>query len=63
MTGRKTKKLIPLSDPNQVPSDMTEEEARLFWETHEITDEYLEKAGFVSENDLPPVRIGRRPSG
>jgi hypothetical protein len=35
---------------------MTEAEAREFWQTHEITEEYIAAAGPVSDDDLPPVR-------
>lgn len=35
------KELIPVTDPSQVPENMTEDEARRFWETHCFTEEYL----------------------
>jgi hypothetical protein len=27
---------IPLRDPSEIPSDMGEEEARAFWDSHEL---------------------------
>jgi hypothetical protein len=55
------KKLIPLRAPEEVPEGMSEGEAREFWETHEITEEYLEKAGAPPEGVLPPAGEPRRP--
>ena len=52
---RMKRDLIPLTSPDQVPKDMTEAEAREFWFTHEITEEFLASAPPVSEDDLPPV--------
>jgi hypothetical protein len=34
---------------------MTEEQAREFWDTHALTDEYLQKVPPASEEDLPPL--------
>ena len=50
------REFIPLTSPDQIPPDMTEAEARDFWQTHEITEEYIAAAGPVSDDDLPPVR-------
>ncbi len=44
-----------VTDPSQIPSDMTEEQARNFWDDHEVTDLYLRKAGPVSRHLLPMV--------
>lgn len=52
-------KKVPLRDPLEVPEDMSEEEAREFWDTHDITEEYVEKAGPPPEGILPPAT--RRP--
>ncbi|MDQ3396711.1 MAG: BrnA antitoxin family protein [Deinococcota bacterium] len=49
-------KMIPLNDPKEIPEGMSEAEAREFWQTHEITEAYLERAGAVSDDELPPVR-------
>ncbi len=47
-----------LTDPKQVPENMSEEEARAFWQEHTVTDEYLAKIE-VDEDDLPPARPRR----
>jgi hypothetical protein len=52
----KRRKLIPLTSYDQVPPDMTEAEAREFWFTHEVTDEYLASAPPGPEDVLPPMR-------
>lgn len=52
-------KKVPLRDPAEVPEDMGEGEAREFWDTHEITEEYIEKAGPPPKGVLPTA--ARRP--
>jgi CopG antitoxin of type II toxin-antitoxin system len=54
------KDLIPLTSIDQVPKDMTEDEAHELWSTHEITEEYLASAPPVPEEDLPPIRPPRK---
>jgi hypothetical protein len=56
----KRPKFIPLRDPAEVPELKTEAEARAFWDTHEVTAEYLERAGPVPDSELPPVRESSR---
>ena len=56
MTNRDSRNLIPLTSYDQVPPDMTEAEAREFWVTHEITEEYLASAPPVPDDALPPFR-------
>lgn len=51
--------MIPLRAPEEIPEGMGEREAREFWEAHEITEEYLEKAGPPPEGVLPPARPGK----
>jgi uncharacterized protein (DUF4415 family) len=53
--------LIPLRDPSEIPENMTEAEEREFWDTHEITEEFLEKAEPVPEQELPAPRPRTRP--
>lgn len=55
------KKMIPLRDPEEVPEGMSEEKAREFWDTHEITEGYLKKAEPPPEGVLPPTDESRRP--
>lgn len=47
-----------LTDLNQIPQDMTDEEEAEFWATHEMTDEFLMQAVDDSDDDddLPPKR-------
>lgn len=54
-------RMIPLKDPSEVPPDMSEKEARDFWDTHEITEEYLAKAGRAPKDALPPSRSRTKP--
>ncbi len=50
------KDMKQIKDPSEIPPDMSEEEAREFWDTHEITEEFLDKAEPVPEDMLPPAR-------
>ena len=47
---------IPLTHPDQIPKGMGEEEAREFFDAHEVTEEYVESAGEVAPEDLPAFR-------
>jgi hypothetical protein len=47
--------LIPLTSYDQVPDDMTEAEAREFWDTHQFTEEYIASMPPISEDDFPPT--------
>lgn len=49
-------KKSPVRNLSEVPGLATEKEAREFWDTHEITEEYLESAGPSTEEDLPPAQ-------
>ncbi len=57
----KNKKMTPLRDPSEVPLGMSEEEEREFWDTHEVTEEFLERAERVPDDELPPSRPRTRP--
>ena len=48
-------RFIPLTDPSQIPDEMTEDEARTFWDTHELTETFLEKSQ-LKNDDGPPTR-------
>jgi uncharacterized protein (DUF4415 family) len=54
----KKSSMTPLTNPADIPEFSSEEEARAFWDSHEITEEYLEQAGEAI--DLPPTRPRRR---
>jgi uncharacterized protein (DUF4415 family) len=47
---------IPIRNLSEVPDLATEREAREFWDTHEVTEEYLESTGPVPEEDMPQAR-------
>jgi hypothetical protein len=53
------RELIPLTSYDQEPEGMTEAEAREFWDTHAITEEYLATMPPVPEDAFPPVRPDR----
>jgi uncharacterized protein (DUF4415 family) len=50
----------PLRDPAEIPEFSSEEDARAFWDTHEVTEEYLERAGPLPPEALPPAEPGSR---
>lgn len=55
------KKMVPLKGPSEIPEFRDEEEEVEFWATHEITEEFIEKAGPVPEEELPlPGTSGSR---
>jgi uncharacterized protein (DUF4415 family) len=45
-----------IRDLSDVPDFSTEKDAREFWDTHEVTEEYLKSAGSVAEKDSPQAR-------
>ncbi|MGB3633796.1 MAG: CopG family antitoxin [Rubrobacteraceae bacterium] len=50
-----------ITDPSQIPQNMTEEQARDFWDSHEITEEYLSKASPAPEGNLPKLPPRTKP--
>jgi CopG antitoxin of type II toxin-antitoxin system len=57
------RRLTPPRDPSQVPERMSAEESRRFWDTHEITEEFLNNAGSVPDDELPSARPRTKPVG
>lgn len=55
------KQLKPVNDPAQVPEGLSDEEHLRFWETHSITEEYLDKTEEVPEDERPRPRQWTRP--
>lgn len=55
------RKMVPLRDPSEIPIFTSEAAERAFWDTHEITAEFLERAGPIPDAELPPVRPRTRP--
>ena len=45
-----------ITDPRQVPHDLSDEEQLEFWETHEITEEFLTKTEEVPADERPRRR-------
>jgi hypothetical protein len=45
-----------ITDLSQIPDWMTEEQAAEFWETHCLTEEFLEKTPEVPEDERPRSR-------
>jgi len=46
-------RLKPVNSPEEVPDGLSDEEQIKFWETHEITEEFLAKAELASEDERP----------
>lgn len=57
--SERERRMIPLRDPSEIPEDMSEKQEAEFWDTHEITEEFLEKMGPVPEGVLPPPTRAR----
>lgn len=49
-------KFSPMEDPEQVPGHMTDDESADFWDTNEITDDFLEKARPLEPSEMPNKR-------
>ena len=43
-----------LTDPMKVPPNMSEKEEAEFWDKHEITKDYLDRAKQAADEELPP---------
>lgn len=46
----------PVNNPNTVPSGMTDEESAMYWESHEISQDFLVRARPLDNSELPPIR-------
>lgn len=46
----------PVKDPNEIPKDMTDKESAEFWDTHELTEDFLVHARPLEESEMPPQR-------
>ena len=60
MKKRDMSHLIPLTSYDQVPDNMTEAEAREFWDTHAFTEEYIASMPPLSDDDFPPLGPPRK---
>jgi hypothetical protein len=54
------RKMIPLRSRDDVPPNMTEEQAQEFWATHEITEEYLTRVPAFAPDTLPSIALETR---
>ncbi len=55
------KDIKPITNPNQIPSGLSDEEQMVFWETHGLTEEFLDRTEVVPEDERPRPRAGTRP--
>lgn len=46
----------PIRDPNEVPPNMTDEQSAVFWESREITEDFLAQTRPLDKSEMPPVR-------
>ena len=53
---KKPAKLIPVHSLADVPDNLSDDEAAAFWDSHEVTEAYLQSSKLISDDDLPPVR-------
>jgi CopG antitoxin of type II toxin-antitoxin system len=51
----------PITKLAQIPANMSEQQAREFWSSHEITEEYVDEVGTVPAEDLPTFRPRTKP--
>ncbi len=42
--------------PREVPQNMTDEQSAGFWESHEITEDFLRQARPLEESEMPSAR-------
>lgn len=45
-----------VKDPREVPQNRTDDESSAYWESHEITDDFLAHARTLEESEMPPTR-------
>lgn len=46
----------PVKHPDEVPENMTDEQSAVYWESHEITKDFLTRARPLKESEMPPTR-------
>ncbi|MFD1673524.1 CopG family antitoxin [Alicyclobacillus fodiniaquatilis] len=46
----------PINNPNEVPQNMTDKESAEYWDTHELTEDFLLNAKPLDESEMPPKR-------
>ena len=53
-------KMISINDPDEVPKNMTDQQSAEFWDTHELTEDFLLEAQPLEESEMPPKRTGAK---
>ena len=56
MSEKNREGLEPVYDPKDVPEGLNDEEQIRFWETHEVTEEFLTKVKEAPEDERPRPR-------
>jgi len=46
----------PVNNLNEVPKDMTDQESAEFWDSHELTEDFLMHARPLDDSEMPPKR-------
>ena len=46
----------PVNEPNEIPKHMTDKESAEYWDTHELTEDFLSHARPLDESEMPPRR-------
>lgn len=48
--------MILMKPVNEVPPSMTDEQSAAYWESHEITEDFLKEARPLEPSEMPPTR-------
>ncbi|EJY57254.1 hypothetical protein URH17368_0044 [Alicyclobacillus hesperidum URH17-3-68] len=46
----------PIREPKKVPQHFTDKESADYWDTHELTEEFLLNTRLLDESEMPPKR-------
>lgn len=46
----------PVKHPHEVPPNMSDERSAAYWESHEITEDFLKEARPLEASEMPPTR-------
>lgn len=47
----------PINDTNEVPKDMDDKKSAEYWDSHELTEDFLLHARPLEDSEMPPKRI------
>jgi hypothetical protein len=45
-----------VNDPNEIPKNMTDQESAEYWDSHELTEDFLLHARPLEDSEMPPKR-------